>query len=79
VDDNVDAAESLATLLRLDGHDVRVAHGGAAALAAAAGGALAFARRSQAATAATGDPSTDTDGGVPHAPAARPVEQVAGR
>jgi PAS domain S-box-containing protein len=33
-DDNVDAAESLALLLRLDGHDVRVAHDGAAALAA---------------------------------------------
>jgi signal transduction histidine kinase len=34
VDDNVDAAESLALLLRLAGHDVRVAHDGAAALAA---------------------------------------------
>src|SRR5262249_39141910 len=35
VDDNVDAAESLATLLRLEGHHVRVAEDGAAALAAA--------------------------------------------
>jgi PAS domain S-box-containing protein len=35
VDDNEDAAASLATLLRLHGHDVRVAHSGAAALAAA--------------------------------------------
>jgi PAS domain S-box-containing protein len=34
VDDNVDAAESLAMLLRLEGHDVRVAHDGPAALAA---------------------------------------------
>jgi PAS domain S-box-containing protein len=34
VDDNVDAAESLAVLLRLEGHDVRVAHDGPAALAA---------------------------------------------
>jgi signal transduction histidine kinase/CheY-like chemotaxis protein len=34
VDDNVDAAESLALLLRLEGHDVRVAHDGPAALAA---------------------------------------------
>ncbi|QJW98524.1 N-6 DNA methylase [Frigoriglobus tundricola] len=33
VDDNVDAADTLATLLRLSGHDVRVAHSGAAALA----------------------------------------------
>src|SRR5262249_45400958 len=33
-DDNVDAAESLALLLRLEGHDVRVAHDGPAALAA---------------------------------------------
>src|SRR5262245_46024580 len=33
VDDNVDAAESLAMLLRLEGHDVRVAHDGPAALA----------------------------------------------
>jgi signal transduction histidine kinase len=32
VDDNVDAAESLAVLLRLSGHDVRIAHSGAAAL-----------------------------------------------
>lgn len=32
-DDNEDAAESLATLLRLDGHDVKVAHDGAEALA----------------------------------------------
>lgn len=32
VDDNVDAAESLAMLLRLEGHKVQVAHGGAAAL-----------------------------------------------
>ena len=35
MDDNVDAAESLAMLLRLEGHEVRVAHDGAAALAAA--------------------------------------------
>jgi CheY-like chemotaxis protein len=34
VDDNVDAAQSLAMLLRLEGHDVRVAHDGRAALAA---------------------------------------------
>jgi two-component system CheB/CheR fusion protein len=34
VDDNVDAAESLSLLLRMEGHDVRVAHDGAAALAA---------------------------------------------
>ena len=34
VDDNVDAAESLAMLLRMEGHDVRVAHDGPAALAA---------------------------------------------
>jgi PAS domain S-box-containing protein len=34
VDDNVDAAESLALLLRMEGHDVRVAHDGPAALAA---------------------------------------------
>lgn len=34
VDDNVDAAESLALLLRLEGHDVQVAHDGPAALAA---------------------------------------------
>jgi PAS domain S-box-containing protein len=34
VDDNVDAAESLAMLLRLEGQDVRVAHDGAAALKA---------------------------------------------
>jgi signal transduction histidine kinase len=34
VDDNVDAAESLAMLLRMEGHDVRVAHDGSAALAA---------------------------------------------
>jgi signal transduction histidine kinase len=32
VDDNKDAAKSLAMLLRLDGHEVRVAHGGTAAL-----------------------------------------------
>jgi CheY-like chemotaxis protein len=36
VDDNVDAAESLATLLRLAGHTVKVAHNGAVALEAAA-------------------------------------------
>jgi CheY-like chemotaxis protein len=35
VDDNVDAAESLALALRLTGHDVRVAHDGPAALEAA--------------------------------------------
>jgi two-component system CheB/CheR fusion protein len=35
VDDNVDAAESLAVLLRLEGHQVRVACDGPAALAAA--------------------------------------------
>jgi CheY-like chemotaxis protein len=32
VDDNRDAADSLAALLRLQGHEVRVAHGGPAAL-----------------------------------------------
>jgi signal transduction histidine kinase/DNA-binding response OmpR family regulator len=32
VDDNVDAAQSLATLLRLQGHDVRLAHEGITAL-----------------------------------------------
>jgi CheY-like chemotaxis protein len=32
VDDNVDAAESLATLLRMQGHEVAVAHNGPAAL-----------------------------------------------
>lgn len=37
VDDNVDAADSLALLLRAQGHDVRVAYGGEAALALAAG------------------------------------------
>ena len=36
VDDNVDAAESLAFLLRLDGHEVRTAYDGAFALALAA-------------------------------------------
>jgi signal transduction histidine kinase/DNA-binding response OmpR family regulator len=36
VDDNRDAAESVALMLRLDGHDVRVAHDGPAALEAAA-------------------------------------------
>ena len=35
VDDNVDAAESLGTMLAYSGHDVRVAHGGAEALIAA--------------------------------------------
>lgn len=35
VDDNLDAAESLALLLRLQGHDVHVAYDGAAALTAA--------------------------------------------
>jgi len=35
VDDNVDAAETLATMLAYSGHDVRVAHGGREALAAA--------------------------------------------
>jgi signal transduction histidine kinase/CheY-like chemotaxis protein len=34
-DDNRDAADSLAMLLQIDGHDVRVAHGGSAALALA--------------------------------------------
>ena len=34
-DDNVDAAESLATLLELDGHEVRIAHDGLQALAVA--------------------------------------------
>jgi CheY-like chemotaxis protein len=34
VDDNVDAAESLALVLRMEGHEVRVAHDGPAALAA---------------------------------------------
>jgi len=37
VEDNVDAAESLATLLRLWGHEVRVVHDGLQALAAARG------------------------------------------
>jgi CheY-like chemotaxis protein len=32
VDDNVDAAETLALLLELDGHTARIAHGGEAAL-----------------------------------------------
>ncbi len=36
VDDNVDAVESLALLLRLDGHDVQAVYDGPAALAAAA-------------------------------------------
>jgi CheY-like chemotaxis protein len=36
VDDNKDAAESMALLLRLAGHDVRVVHDGPAALEAAA-------------------------------------------
>ncbi len=35
VDDNLDAAESLGLLLGLDGHDVRLAHDGPAAVAAA--------------------------------------------
>jgi PAS domain S-box-containing protein len=35
VDDNVDAAQSLATLLRLGGHEVRVTHDGPAALSEA--------------------------------------------
>jgi CheY-like chemotaxis protein len=35
VDDNVDTAETLAMLLRLDGHDVRIAHSGPAAVEAA--------------------------------------------
>src|SRR5262249_32857357 len=35
VDDNIDAAESLGTMLAYSGHDVRVAHGGAEALTAA--------------------------------------------
>ena len=35
VDDNVDAAESLGALLQVSGHDVRVVHGGHAALEAA--------------------------------------------
>lgn len=35
VEDNVDAAEMLATVLRLDGHEVRVAHDGVAGLAQA--------------------------------------------
>jgi signal transduction histidine kinase len=34
VDDNADAAESLGMLLKLEGHDVRVAHDGSGALAA---------------------------------------------
>jgi PAS domain S-box-containing protein len=38
VDDNVDAAESLGELLRLEGHEVRVAHDGPSALEAAAVG-----------------------------------------
>jgi PAS domain S-box-containing protein len=36
VDDNVDAAESLAALLQLDGHETRVAHDGDTAIAQAA-------------------------------------------
>lgn len=36
VDDNVDAADMMQTLLELDGHDVRVAHDGEGALALAA-------------------------------------------
>lgn len=36
VDDNIDAAETLAEMLRLLGHEVEVAHDGAAAIAAAA-------------------------------------------
>ena len=32
VDDNVDSAESLASLLQLDGHEIRIAHDGLAAL-----------------------------------------------
>ena len=36
VDDNFDAAESLALLLRVEGHDVQVSHDGAEALAAVA-------------------------------------------
>ena len=36
VDDNRDAAESLAMMLRIMGHEVRIAHDGAAAVAAAA-------------------------------------------
>ncbi len=35
VDDNVDSAEALATLLRLTGHDVRTVYTGPAALASA--------------------------------------------
>jgi hypothetical protein len=35
VDDNIDAAESVAMILRLDGHQVRLAHDGAEALRAA--------------------------------------------
>ena len=35
VDDNIDAADSLAMLLRADGHEVEVAHDGVAALAVA--------------------------------------------
>ena len=33
VDDNVDAAQSIAALLEMDGHEVQIAHDGAAALA----------------------------------------------
>jgi CheY-like chemotaxis protein len=36
VDDNVDGAESLAVLLRMDRHEVRLAHDGASALEVAA-------------------------------------------
>jgi CheY-like chemotaxis protein len=35
VDDNIDAAESLGTMLAYSGHDVRVAHGGVEALSTA--------------------------------------------
>ncbi len=38
VDDNVDAADTLALLLRVDGHEVRVVYDGEAALAAVAAG-----------------------------------------
>ena len=49
-DDNRDAAESLAIILRLEGHEVELAHDGAAALratVAAAGVALANTRPTQ--------------------------------
>jgi DNA-binding response OmpR family regulator len=55
VDDNVDSAESMATLLELDGHDVRVAHDGLAAVESA------LASRPQAVLLDIGLPGLDGD------------------